>query len=92
MGAGGRACGGMGQPPCNGGGYRKGGRTKPVSRRRMARGGALPGISPRPPQPIRPNRIKPSSVGNGGMRMNGNDNQKCPTGFTVAADGSCIPG
>ena len=42
MAAGGRACGGMGQPPCNGGGYRRGGRTRPVTSRRvkMARGGA----------------------------------------------------
>ena len=36
MPGGGRTCGGMGQPPCPGGGYRKGGRPAP---RKMARGG-----------------------------------------------------
>jgi len=42
MAAGGRACGGRGQAPCGrgtGGGYQKGGRTRPVRSRKMARGG-----------------------------------------------------
>ena len=46
MPGGGRMCGGMNQPPCpgTGGGYRRGGRTKPITtrglgRKIMARGG-----------------------------------------------------
>ena len=47
MGAGGRSCGGMGQPPCNGGGYRRGGRTRPVPKgRKMAPGGRAHGSCP----------------------------------------------
>ena len=39
MAGGGGTCGGMNQPPCSGGGYRRGGRTRPITTRRLARGG-----------------------------------------------------
>ena len=79
MPGGGMACGGMNQPPCagpgGGGGYRRGGRTRPVSGgRRMAHGGKMSRGGVRKLQ------------AGGSLPFHA-----CPAGFMLAADGTCLP-
>ena len=46
MPAGGQTCGMSGQPPCPGGGYRRGGKTIPVPRKKYQTGGAAGAACP----------------------------------------------
>ena len=82
MPGGGSTCGGMNQPPCPGGGYRRGGRPRPVPRR-MARGGRTRPVPRRMARGGRPVRRR---MPHGG-RIHGQS--VCPAGTFRTADGRC---
>ena len=100
MPGGGSTCGGMNQPPCTGGGYRRGGRPAPRGRamarggrtrpvpKRMPRGGAARGRGRRPHSHghTHPHRGHGSIPGGNGN--GGNGNNWCETGVFCNPNGN----
>ena len=104
MPGGGKTCGGMNQPPCPSGGYRRGGRPSPRGRgRQMARGGrARPVARGRGRQMARGGRARPVARGRGRQMARGGRaparrfqaggaGGQCPAGTDRTADGRCTP-